>query len=115
MTTEVTLWAVHTNSDLTEGRGRQYVAYFCRTEATAIRLARRGYVQGSDCPVSEVKCLVLDGKHVLPISLINVVEPSKEDEAAERKLEARRAAIARAKELGLTDDEIAALVKTGAA
>ena len=115
MTNEVTLWAVYTNSDLTEGRGRQYVAHFCRTEATAIRLARRGYVQGSNCPVEPVTCLVLDGKHVLPVSLINVVEPSKEDEAEERKLEARRAAISRAKELGLTDEEISAIVKTGAA
>lgn len=108
------LWAVYTNTDLTEGRGRQYVKHFCRSEATARRLSRREYVQGGDCPVEPVNVLLLDGKHVLPMSLINVVEPTKEDEAEERKLEAYRNAFERAKTLGLTADELAALTKGGA-
>lgn len=106
---EVVLWAVYTNSDLTEGRGREYVKHFCRTEATAHRLSKRGYVQGSDCPVKQVTALVLDGKHVLPLSIINVVEPTREDKDNELRIHNRRAALTRAKSLGLTDEEISSL------
>lgn len=100
------LWAVYTNSDLTEGRGRQYVAHFCKLRATALRLAKRGYVQGTDCPVAPVTVLVLDGKLVLPMSLIEVANPSREDEAAEAQLLAKEAAIEKARAAGLTEDEI---------
>lgn len=113
MTKEITLWAVYTNSDLTEGRGRQFVQHFCRTEATAKRLAKRGYVQGTDCPVEPVKAVEFDGKYVLPMSLLKIEEPSKEDEIAAVRIDAHRAAIMRAKELGLTDDEIKSLRKGG--
>jgi hypothetical protein len=108
MTTETkeTLWAVYTNSDLTEGRGRQFVKHFCRLKATAIRLAKRGYVQGSDCPVEPVEVLNLDGKRVLPASLLNVEAPTREDEAAEVRLQARDAALQKAREAGLSDEEI---------
>lgn len=110
---EIVLWAVSTNSDLTEGRGRQYIAHFCRTEATARRLAKRNYVQGTDCPVEPIKVLELDGRHVLPMSLLKIEDPSKEDLIAGEKIDAHRAAVARAKELGLSDDEIKALRKGG--
>lgn len=104
--TETVLWAVYTNSDLTEGRGSQYVKHFCKTEATALRLAKRGYVQGTDCPVKPVKVLELDGKNVLPTSLLHVVQPTEEDIATEAKLVAKRQALEKAKAAGLTDDEI---------
>lgn len=105
------LWAVRTNTDLTEGRGRQYVLHFCEIEATANRLAKGGYVQGCDCPVDQVEVLVLDGQHVLPVSLINVVKPSREDEAVEARLIARRAALEKAKAAGLSEDEIKLLAQ----
>lgn len=101
------LWAVHTNSDLTEGRGRQFVRYWCKLQATAIRLAKRGYVQGSDCPISQIDVLILDGKRVLPANLINIEPPTPADEAAEKEIEARDAALSRAKAAGLSDDDIA--------
>lgn len=104
-----TLWAVYTNSDLTEGRGRQYVAHFCALQSTANRLAKRGYVQGSDCPVEPVRVLVLDGQRVLPASLIKVEQPTQEDEAADKRLQERREVVARAKAAGLTDSDIALL------
>ena len=108
---EITLWAVYTNSDLTEGRGREYVAHFCRSEATALRLAKKGYVQGTDCPVKAVKVLELEGRHVLPTSFLNIVEPSKADEIAAEKIDAHHAVVAKAKALGMSDDEIKALMK----
>jgi hypothetical protein len=101
-----TLWAVSTNSDLTEGRGRQYTAHFCKLRATAIRLAKGQYVQGGNCPVSPVEVLVLDGKRVLPMSLINVIYPTKDDEVEEMRIAARVAALEKAKAAGLTDDDI---------
>lgn len=106
---DTTLWAVHTNDDLTEGRGRQYIKHFCRTEATAKRLAKRAYVQGTDCPITTVKVLFLDGKNVIPANLINVVEPTDEDIAADRRIASHREAIERAKTLGLTDEDIKAI------
>lgn len=109
----LTIWAVITNEDLTEGRGRQYVKHFCKTEATARRLAKRGYVQGTDCPVEPKTALFIDGKYFLPTSIINIVPPSSEDEAAQRRFDARKLALEKARELGLTDEEIAVIVKGG--
>lgn len=109
-----TVWAVFTNSDLTEGRGREYVKHFCRLKATALRLAKRGYVQGSDCPVKPMEVLNLDGQRVLPMSVIRVEEPTKDDEAHELSLQRREAAIQKAKEAGLSPEEIA-LIAGGAA
>lgn len=108
MKTEI-LWAVKTNTDLTEGRGREYVKAFCRLRATAIRLSKKGYVQGGDCPVEPVEVLLLDGKRVLPASIILVQEPTPDDEAMEKRIIARDEAVAKAKSLGLTYDEILAI------
>lgn len=103
------IWAVYSNSDLTEGRGRQYVKHFCVSQATALRLAKGGYVQGSDCPVRAVDVLELDGKRVLPTSLLNIEQPTKADEVEEARLTARQAAMNKAKQAGLSDEEIALL------
>lgn len=113
MSSEETLWAVYTNADLTEGRGREYVKHFCKLQATANRLAKRGYVQGTDCPVKPVTVLVLDGKRVLPTSLLNIEQPTKEDEAGEQIIIAWEAAIERARAAGLSDEDIK-LIRSGA-
>jgi hypothetical protein len=106
---EAILWAVKTNSDLTEGRGREYVAHFCRTLATANRLAKGAYVQGSDAPVVPVKLLILDGVHVLPSSIIKIEEPAEEDKHQQAQLDKFNAAVFKAKDLGLSDEDIATL------
>ena len=106
---EATLWAVYTNTDLTEGRGREYVKHFCRIEATAKRLAKREYVMGTDCPIKPVRVLFMEGQYVLPANLINVVEPIPEDVEASRRIDAHRAAMDKAKSLGLSDDDIKAI------
>lgn len=111
MAEKLTLWAVYTNDDLTEGRGRQFVKHFCKMESTAIRLAKKGYVQGTDCPVEPVDALYVDGKYFLPTSILNIVPPSPEDEARQRVIDARKLALEKAKALGLSDEEIALLVK----
>ncbi len=111
MADKLTLWAVYTNDDLTEGRGRQFVKHFCKMESTAFRLAKKGYVQGTDCPVEPVDAYCVDGKYFLPTSILNIVPPSQEDEARQRVIDARKLALEKAKALGLTDEEIALLMK----
>lgn len=109
-----TVYAVWTNTDRTEGRGTEYVIYHCELLTTARRLAKKGYVQGGDCPITEEKLIYMDRMWYAPGPK---VEPgNREDVAEEARLMAERhrrelkvAAIARAKELGMTDEEIAAI------
>lgn len=49
-----TYYSVYTNSDLTEGRGYHIPLALCESESTAVRLGKKKYVQGSDCPVNEL-------------------------------------------------------------
>lgn len=108
------VFAVWTNTDLTEGRGTEYVECYTELRSTAIRLARGNYVMGTDSRVTEELMFFKDGRWYAPGVLI--IEPSQEDLREERKIEAEIAAaeakaraLVRAKELGLSDDEISAL------
>lgn len=109
-------WIVWTNEDLTEGRGGRYVKALCRLEATARRLAKGGYVQGVDCPITPVQGRLIDGEWYFPGALM---APSRADEADElilqqgrQKAAEKAAAIERAKALGLSADDIRALSET---
>jgi hypothetical protein len=108
-----TVYAVWTNTDLTEGRGREYVEYLCEKKSTALRKAKKNYVMGTDSRITEVKLFNSGSGWYGPV---NVIEPSSEDMKAEAQLEAeqrakdaKEAAIAKAKELGLTEADIKAL------
>ena len=106
-------WAVITNSDLTEGRGRAVVKCVCDLEATALRLARKAGVQGTDARVVPVDLYIHpDGQTFGGISIygpVSVVGPSKEDTAETARIKARRDALHKARAAGLTDEDIAAL------
>jgi hypothetical protein len=108
-----TVYAVWTNTDLTEGRGREYVQYLCEKRATALRKAKRNYVMGTDSRVTEEKLFNSGSGWYGPV---RVIEPSQEDLRAEEQLvaeqkakDAKQAAIAKAKQLGLSDEDIKAL------
>jgi hypothetical protein len=110
---EKTVFAVWTNTDLTEGRGQEYVQYLCEKETTAWRLAKKNYVMGTDSRVTEKRLFQSGYEWYGPV---RVVQPTKEDERAEEKLTAERnaqlakeAAIEKAKKLGLTEVDIQAL------
>lgn len=108
----VKMYAVKCNSDLTEGRGREFIKHICRLRSTAVRLGKNGYVQGSDCPVDEINVIDLgDSKYILPNNYIEVVEPSSIDVEVEQKHAAYQNVLARAKELGLSEQEIEILKK----
>lgn len=97
------VWIAWTNTDCTEGRGRQIPKYVCDSEATAIRLGRKGYVQGSNCPVTKGIAVRINNCWLVPgiIELVN-----RDDIAAQKRIDEKRAAIEKAKSAGLTDDDL---------
>lgn len=109
MSEKRTVWVAYTNTDCTEGRGHDVPIAVCAAEATALRLARRQYVQGSDGPVRTMDLVKIDGKWYAPISAINVIAPTREDTAAQAAIDAKCEAIAKAKAAGLTDADLLAL------
>jgi hypothetical protein len=56
---KMTVYRVMSNYDLTEGRGRQYVAGVYGSHAEATRAAKGAYVMGSDCPVEPIEANVV--------------------------------------------------------
>lgn len=103
MENERTAWVVYTNTDLTEGRGWQYPLHVCDKEATAIRLAHKAGVMGSDAEVKAVNLVRAGGAWYGPVQ---IKQATKEDDHAQKLMDERRAAVARARELGLSDEDI---------
>lgn len=97
-----TVWVAYTNTDCTEGRGHDVPIAVCDKEATARRLARQRYVQGSDGPVRTMELIKINDQWYAPQSAIDVVSASAEDIAAQAALEKAYAA-------GLTDADLLAL------
>ncbi len=111
---EKRVYAVWTNTDLTEGRGREYIQYHCEKEATANRLAKKNYVMGSDSRVTAEKMFYVNGRWFAPGA--NIIPPTDADNAEEHRLEAERKAkeekarvLAKLKDLGITEAELKVL------
>lgn len=81
MDNKIKVFYVHTNTDLTEGRGKEYVLHVCYHETTAHRLAKGNYVQGLNCPVKEGYIEFRDGTWWQRLSY--VVPPTEEDKRVE--------------------------------
>lgn len=105
------LYLVKSNTDLTEGRGAQYTKHICEMEATAKRLGSGGYVQGADCPIEVVQTVPIQGVDYINIRHINIVKATSDDVRTQTAIDERNETIARLKALGVTDEDIAALVK----
>tara|TARA_R110000737_G_scaffold25188_2_gene43866 strand:- start:294 stop:653 length:360 start_codon:yes stop_codon:yes gene_type:complete len=100
-----TFHAVIGNYDLTEGRGETYVKAYCETKATALRLGKKGYVQGGNCPVEERTLWRMPpyGDWLAPTK----THPATDgDIMAQGILDAQSAAIDAAIAAGLTLDQI---------
>ena len=108
-----TVWVAYTNTDCNEGRGRDVAIATCETEETAIRLARKRYVQGSDGPVRPMSLVKLDGKWYVPSDAIHIVPATREDVANQAIREARLAAVEKAKAAGLTEEDLVVLMSDG--
>ena len=96
-------WVVFTSTDRTEGKGYEKPAVVCDKQATAIRLGKGGYVQGSDCPVKQVTLRYIDGYWCGPVY---VIPSTRDDDLLQEKMDKRNAALERAKDAGLSDDDI---------
>lgn len=104
--TDTTGWAVLINSDLTEGRGFEMVRHVCKLEMTAKRLAHGINVQGSDGQILPVRLYRQDGRLYGPVHL---EMPTIADERDQERLDEWREVLAKAEQLGLSQDEIAVL------
>ena len=103
------VYVAYSNTDCTEGRGYDVPIAVCEIEATAIRLAKGRYIQGSNGPVRKVELVEVDGKFFFPNSAVSVVKPNSQDIEAQVKIDAKTAAIEKALAAGLTEDEISVL------
>ncbi len=105
-------WVVLVNSDLTEGRGRLVVNAVCEIKATAIRLAKKADVQGSDGRVLEVPTFMkeIKGYHGhLTYGPVSITMPTKEDRRYQERIKIRVEAREKALAAGLSLDDIEAL------
>lgn len=98
------LYIVFTNSDLTEGRGFLVPFAWSYNKYTALRLAKRRGVQGSDADVQSIETIEHLGMEYIPIACVPVEYPTKQDEDLQKQEEERNNAIAKMRELGVTDD-----------
>lgn len=112
-TQEQEVFAVYTNTDLTEGRGWEYPLALCALESTAKRLGRKNYVMGTDCPIQTEKLYYIHNKWYGPVAVDYGNREEMEEEETLRKqrqiAKAKNLAIEKAKKLGLTEEEIKAL------
>lgn len=97
-----------TNTDLTEGRGWAKPLAVCAKQATAIRLGKKGSVQGCDCNVTEVTAVKIGGAWYAPVY---IHESTREDDKTEEALTAKAAALAKARSLGLSEDDLRAMTR----
>lgn len=103
------VFVAYTNTDCTEGRGHDVPVAVAEIEATAKRLARGQYVQGTDGPVREVELKLLDGFWYVPLRAVHVIPPTEDDKRVQARADERAVVLTKARQLGLTDEEIAAL------
>lgn len=80
------VWAVFSNTDLTEGRGREYIKYFCESKITAMRLGKDGYVMGTPAPIRQVKVYSLPNEYGL-FGRVHVILPNEEDKEKQKDLD----------------------------
>ena len=102
----IDVWVVWTNTDLTEGRGRQIPLVSCKVKATADRCSKNKGVMGSDATVKKGKAINYKGNFYIMGSIQN---PTDNDMAAELKRQEKERALSKAKSLGLSDKEIKSL------
>lgn len=101
------VWVAWTNTDLTEGKGFRVPKAVCKEKATAIRLGKKGSVQGCDCSITqEIAVLLVNGQWLIPGEIIY---PSKKDKLEQEKIDKKTAALKKAKDAGLTEEDIEAI------
>lgn len=105
----ITIHVCYTNSDLTEGKGWQIPFAYAELYSTALRLAEKKGVMGSDAEVRSCRGFRIGNQVYGPVHL----EPATAvDQARDHYRINREAAVAKARAAGLTEDEIL-LIRSG--
>ena len=93
----VPVWCVITNSDLTEGRGYNFILHICELEANARRFAKGAGVQGTNAAV-EKQYVYHTNKGILgPVT--KIINPSAQDTENQKRIDAEYVRKQRANEL----------------
>ena len=102
------VWVVWTNTDLTEGKGHQFPLYICELESTALRLAKKEGVQGSNASIAKDTAFLIRVRPNFSRWYVPGVikEAGNYDKDIEREIELVDKAIQAAKDAGLNDDHI---------
>jgi len=101
-----TVWVAWTNTDRTEGKGREIPCCVAATKETAERLGHARGVMGSDCDVTPELAVKIGNRWLVP----GVIEQETEsDKRLRLRRESRDAAVARAKAAGLSVEDIKAI------
>lgn len=111
------MYAPMTNSDRNEGRGYQYAVAVCKSPITAKRVGRGLGVQGCDCEVEEVLMIKVDcdprPRWFIGSEAVDILEMTQEDKEVEKleKMQAAHyAALEKARKLGLSEDDLVAIM-----
>jgi hypothetical protein len=104
------IFVVWTNTDLTEGRGQQIPIAYAESATTAARLALNRGVMGSDADVRRFDAVKHSGHWCAPVT---IERPSERDTAIDEADARKAAALEKARQLGLTDDDLEALQAKG--
>lgn len=102
-----TVWIVWTNTDTTEGRGTQYPLHICESRATAERLSVGVGVMGSDGGIEAFEAVQHEGGSFLAPFYLRCTSPI--DKLRQAQIDAKEAAIRRARELGMSTQQIDAM------
>lgn len=105
-----TIYVVWTNTDLTEGRGHQIPIAYAESATTAARLAMKRGVMGSDADVRPFDAVKHGGYWCAPVT---IERPNDRDTAIDAVNARKAAALEKARQLGLTDDDLQALQAKG--
>lgn len=100
------VFVVWTNTDLTEGKGRQYPLYVCDSQTTALRLAKKQGVQGTDADVYDEEAYRINNKWYAPA---RIQAANLSDKKIDKDRQIREDTINKAKKLGLSNEDILAL------
>jgi len=101
------------NADGTEGRGPIKVKAVCHKRATALRLAKGISTQGCDGDVEEVELIRQDWSWGRWFGPVDVVHPTMEDDRYQEHLDNLAAVKQKAREAGLSDEDIRLLAGKG--
>lgn len=104
------IYVVWTNTDLTEGRGHQIPIGYAESPTTAARLADKRGVMGSNAEVQRFEAIKHNGYWCAPVG---IERPSEHDKVIDEANSRKAAALEKARQLGLTDEDLEALQAKG--